>query len=149
MIIHVDDLMIFARTQEDINEIKQAIKTEFSIKELGELKYCLGIEMHRDRPSKTIRMNQRSYIKRLTERFGVDSCKDVYTPSNESEKLSKLDPSEDCFNKWPYRELIVPLMYIATCTRPDIMHAVGEAKRNTVRGMVKCTGLQPSVSSSI
>ena len=129
VIIHVDDLMIFARTQEDIDKIKQALKTEFSIKEFGKLKYYLGIEVHRDRLSKTIRMNQRSYIKCLTERFGVDSCKDVNTPSNESEKLSKLDPSEECINKWPYLELIGALMYIATCTRPDVMHAVGEAAK--------------------
>ena len=54
VIIHVDDLMIFARTQEDIDKIKQALKTEFSIKEIGKLKYCLGIEIHRDRLSKTI-----------------------------------------------------------------------------------------------
>ena len=89
--------------------------------------------MHRDRPNKTIRMIQRSYIKRLTEKFGFYSCKDVYTPSNESEKLSKLDPSEEYIGKCPYRELVGALMYIATCTRPDIMHAVGEAAKNCER----------------
>uniref|UniRef100_A0AAV1U4S9 Reverse transcriptase Ty1/copia-type domain-containing protein n=1 Tax=Peronospora matthiolae TaxID=2874970 RepID=A0AAV1U4S9_9STRA len=44
VIIHVDDLMLFARTQEHIDDIKRALKIEFSIKELGELKYCLGID---------------------------------------------------------------------------------------------------------
>ena len=47
MIIHVADLMILARTQEDVDEIKQELKTEFSIKELGELKYCLEIDQTR------------------------------------------------------------------------------------------------------
>ena len=49
VIINVDDLMLFAQTQEHIDEIKRALKTEFSIKELGELKYSLGIELARDR----------------------------------------------------------------------------------------------------
>uniref|UniRef100_A0AAV1V3K5 Integrase catalytic domain-containing protein n=1 Tax=Peronospora matthiolae TaxID=2874970 RepID=A0AAV1V3K5_9STRA len=129
VIIHVDDLMLFARTQEHIDDIKRALKTEFSIKELGELKYCLGIELTRDRKSKSIRMNQRAYIKRLTEKFGVDQCKDVHTPSNESEKLTKLGDDDEFVPKWPYRELVGALMYVATCTRPDIMHAVGEVAK--------------------
>ena len=69
------------------DDIKRALKTEFSIKELGELNYCLGIELTRDRKSKSISMSQRAYIKRLAEKFGVDQCKDMHTPSKESEKL--------------------------------------------------------------
>ena len=57
MIIQVDELMLFARTQEHIDDIKRALKTEFSIKDLGELKYCLGIELTRDRKSNSISMN--------------------------------------------------------------------------------------------
>ena len=129
VIVHVDDLMIFARTQDDINTIKRGLMTEFSIKELGELKYCLGIEISRNRASKIIRMNQHAYIRRLSEKFGVDKCKTVHTPMNESEKLTKLDDNEHFVSKWPYRELVGALMYVATCTRPDIMHAVGEVAK--------------------
>ena len=95
LVIHVDDLMLFAQTQEHSDEIKRVFKTEFSIKELGELKYCLGIELTRDRKEKSISMNQRAYIKRLAEQFDVNQCKDVHTPSNESEKLTKLTMDED------------------------------------------------------
>uniref|UniRef100_H3H6A2 Reverse transcriptase Ty1/copia-type domain-containing protein n=1 Tax=Phytophthora ramorum TaxID=164328 RepID=H3H6A2_PHYRM len=54
IIVYVDDIMIFSRTKAEIGEIKKALKREFSIKELGELKYCLGIEIHRNRDDKTI-----------------------------------------------------------------------------------------------
>ena len=94
VIIHVDDLMLFARSQEHIEMIKRALKTEFSIKDLGELKYCLAIQLHRDRASKTIYMNQSAYIKRLAEGFVVDKCKGVITPTNTSENLTKLDKDE-------------------------------------------------------
>uniref|UniRef100_A0AAV1VDV8 Reverse transcriptase Ty1/copia-type domain-containing protein n=1 Tax=Peronospora matthiolae TaxID=2874970 RepID=A0AAV1VDV8_9STRA len=86
MIIHVDVLMIFARTQKHIDDIKRELKTDCSIKgrtKLGELKYCLGIELKREINSKTIRLNQRGYIKRLAEKYGIDKCKDVHTPTNE------------------------------------------------------------------
>ena len=66
MIIHVDDLMLFARTQEHIDDM--ALKTAFSIKKIGELKYCLGIELTRDRKIKSISINQRAYIRCLAER---------------------------------------------------------------------------------
>nr|CCA27079.1 hypothetical protein ALNC14_132230 [Albugo laibachii Nc14] len=52
IVIYVDDLMIFTKTEEKTNEIKRAVKEAFSIKELGELGYCLGIEIHRNRSKK-------------------------------------------------------------------------------------------------
>ena len=78
-----------------------------SIKELGELKYCLGIELTRDREKKSISMNQRAYIKRLAEHFGVDQCNDVHTPSNESETLTKLAIDEEFVPKWLTASLLV------------------------------------------
>ena len=30
---------------------------------------------------------------------------------------------------FPYRELVGALMYVATCTRPEIVHAVGEVAK--------------------
>lgn len=92
-VVYVDDLMLFSKTNAHIASIKEALRREFSIKELGELKYCLGIEIHREREEKTIVMNQRAYAKRLAEKFGVDKCKDVHTPADSNSKLVK--PSED------------------------------------------------------
>ncbi|POM68330.1 Integrase catalytic core protein [Phytophthora palmivora] len=128
VIVYVDDLMIFSRTKDDIAEIKEALRSEFSIKELGDLKYCLGIEIHRKR-EKMIVMNQRAYIKRLAEKSGVDKCKDIYTPADSSAKLMKSSEDEYFVAKYPYRELVGALMYLATSTRPDIAYAVGEVAK--------------------
>lgn len=81
--------------------------------------------------------------------FGVDKCKDVHTPMNKSEKLTKLEREDDYVPRWPYRELVGALMYIATCTRPDIMHAVGEVAKYCEMHGKNNTGLQPSVCSGI
>lgn len=129
IIIYVDDLMLFCKTMDHIEDIKSALKEEFSIKELGELKYCLGIEIHRKRDDHVIKINQQAYIKRLAEKFGVDQCKDVHTPADSNSKLSKLPEEEAFAPKYPYRELVGALMYIATCTRPDIAYAVGEVAK--------------------
>ncbi|KAG6612000.1 RxLR effector candidate protein [Phytophthora cinnamomi] len=105
IVVYVDDLMIFSKTKADITGIKEALKREFSIKELGELKYCLGIEIHRDRESKVIIMNQRAYIQRLAEKFGVENCKAVHTPADSNSKLVKPSEDEVFAPKYPYREL--------------------------------------------
>uniref|UniRef100_H3G9W5 Reverse transcriptase Ty1/copia-type domain-containing protein n=1 Tax=Phytophthora ramorum TaxID=164328 RepID=H3G9W5_PHYRM len=129
VVIYVDDLMLFSKTKEHIESTKVALKKEFSIKELGELKYCLGIEIDRNREDKTILMNQRAYIKRLAEKFGVDKCKAVHTPADCNSKLVKMSEEEAFVAKYPYRELVGALMYLATCTRPDIAQAVGEVAK--------------------
>lgn len=127
--IYVDDFMLFSKTKAQIQKIKCALKSEFSIKELGDLKHCLGIEIHRQRDRKVILINQRAYIQRLAEKFGVDKCKDVHTPADSNSKLVKSSKEEGFGPKFPYRELVGALMYVATCTRPDIAHAVGEVAK--------------------
>uniref|UniRef100_A0AAV1U0A0 Reverse transcriptase Ty1/copia-type domain-containing protein n=1 Tax=Peronospora matthiolae TaxID=2874970 RepID=A0AAV1U0A0_9STRA len=126
IVIYVGDLMIFCKTKEHIASIKSSLMKVFSIKDLGDLKYCLGIEFHRKREDGTIKMNQKAYIKRLLEKFGVENCKDVHTPADSNWKLIKMGQEEAFVPKYPYRELVGALMYIATCTRPDIAHPVGE-----------------------
>ena len=74
-------------------------------------------------------MNQKAYIKRLSEKFGVENCKYMHTPANSNSKLMKIREEEAFAPKCPYCELVGALMYIATCTRPDIAHAVGEVAK--------------------
>ena len=50
----------------------------------------------------------------------------MHTPADSNSKLMKMRQEEAFAPKYPYRELVGALMYIATCTRPDIAHAVGE-----------------------
>lgn len=64
----------------------------------------------------------------MLTRFGMSDCKPVSTPLVLGDKLT-MDPDADDDgdhpkDKYPFRELIGALMYAATATRPDIMHAV-------------------------
>ena len=129
IVIYVDDLMIFCKTKEHITSIKSLLKEAFSIKDIGDLKYCLGIEIHRDHVDGMIKKNQKAYIKRLPDKFGVENCKDVRTPADSNSKLVKMSQEEAFVPKYPYSELVGALMYNATCTRPDIAHAVGEVAK--------------------
>ena len=73
--------MIFCKTKKQIEDIKNKVKSEFSIQDLEELKYCLGIEIHRKRSKRLIMIHQQAYIRRLAEKFGLQKFKDVHTPA--------------------------------------------------------------------
>ena len=42
--VYVDDLNIIGNTQ-DINEARHHLKTEFEMKDLGQTKFCLGLQL--------------------------------------------------------------------------------------------------------
>lgn len=56
ILVYVDDLLIIWNDLKLIKETKQVLHNHFKIKDLGELKYFLGIEFLRS--SKGIVMNQ-------------------------------------------------------------------------------------------
>jgi hypothetical protein len=41
--LYVDDLLLFAREEKELLEVKRALTDRFDIKDLGEVKYILGI----------------------------------------------------------------------------------------------------------
>ena len=73
--IDVDDLMLSCKSDDHIAGIKSALKEEFSIKDLSEIICCLEIETDRKRDTRVIKMKQRAYIERPTEKFGVRTAR--------------------------------------------------------------------------
>ena len=47
IVIHVDDMMNICKKKGHIESIRSSLKDELSIKDLGNIKYCLGLEFHR------------------------------------------------------------------------------------------------------
>jgi len=43
----VDDILIFYQNKRDLNNICENLLQDFNIKDLGEARYCLGIEIAR------------------------------------------------------------------------------------------------------
>ena len=76
--IDVDNFLLSYKTDDHIAGIKSTLKEEFSVKglrELSELICCLEIETDRKRDTRVVTMEQRAYIKRLTEKFGVRTAR--------------------------------------------------------------------------
>lgn len=110
----------------DLNEItkfKDNLAREFKIRDLGEPKYCLGIEFTRQ--GNKIGLHQKGYIADILERFGMSNCRPMDTPMDATTKLSTLTEAPNREDKGVlYREFVGALMYLAITIRSDIIYAV-------------------------
>ena len=129
VVVYVDDMIVVSNDSVGVRKIIKELKTKFSIKELGEPRFILGIEVTRDRSARTITLSQRGYILQLAERFRMMNAKPVYLPADANSRLTRAKDDALYITNVPYRELVGSLMYIVTCTRPDIADAVGNVAK--------------------
>ncbi|KAE9134752.1 hypothetical protein PF010_g2340 [Phytophthora fragariae] len=132
--LYDDDMIIAAKTSEDTREVKDALKNAFKMKELGPAKFILGMEIDHDMTAGTHKIKQTRYIDDVVERFGQENAKPVDNPCAAGLKLSKTqspgtDAEQNAMRSKPYRSLIGCLLYITTCTRPDIAFVVTQLSR--------------------
>lgn len=120
LIMYVDDMVITGNDCEEIAHLRKHLFTKFEMKDLGGLKYFLGIEVLRSKSG--IYISQRKYIMDLLTEVGMLDCKPCDTPMAVNHKLTIVEggPSTD---KRQYQRLVGKLIYLSH-TRPDIAYAV-------------------------
>uniref|UniRef100_A0A3Q7IS00 Reverse transcriptase Ty1/copia-type domain-containing protein n=1 Tax=Solanum lycopersicum TaxID=4081 RepID=A0A3Q7IS00_SOLLC len=132
ILVYVDDLLVTGSSLHHIQQVRKDLQHRFKMKDLGELKYFLGIEFSRTNDG--ILMNQRKYALGLVSELGLTGCKPASTPLETNHKLTSIEFDEcsgkvsntedtvlDDFGK--YQRLIRRLLYL-TMTRPDIAFVV-------------------------
>ncbi|GJS62449.1 ribonuclease H-like domain-containing protein [Tanacetum coccineum] len=123
LLVYVDDIIITGNDTSEIEKFKEFLRTKFMIKDLGNLKYFLGIEVINT--NKGICLNQRKYVLDLLTGYGMLACKPARTPMlskvSISNEATSIDPLLD--NIVDYQKLMGKLIYL-TNTRPDISYVV-------------------------
>ena len=118
MLVWVDDIIIAASNMLLMSEAKGMLKERLHMKDLVSLSYFLGI--HFEQGDGFIKMNQKGYITKVLERFEMTNCKPRSPPSE-----LKLDfDGETLVDPRRYREVVGSLVYVMTCTTPDICWVV-------------------------
>ncbi|GJY95026.1 ribonuclease H-like domain-containing protein [Tanacetum coccineum] len=97
LLVYVDDIIITGNSVSEIEKFKVFLKSKFMIKDLGKLKYFLGIEVVDN--DKGICLNQRKYVLDLLYEYGMLACKPAKTPL-----MSKLVISNEASDKDPLLE---------------------------------------------
>lgn len=98
------------------------MQNKFKLKDLGDLKYFLGLEISRNKAG--ISVCQRKYALTLLEDTGFLGAKPCNTPMDPSIKLNEKD-GEPLQDVTEYRRLIGRLLYL-TLTRPDLAYSVNK-----------------------
>jgi hypothetical protein len=120
LIVYVDDMIITGDDEEEISRLQKALATDFEMKNLGGLKYFLGIEVARSREG--IFLSQRKYVLDVLTEAGMLECKPTDTPIVQNHRLGEY-PDQVPTDKGRYQRLVGKLIYLSH-TRPDIAYAV-------------------------
>ena len=67
--LYVDDVFIASRTMNGVKLILEFLKKDFSIKEMGDLHYYLGIKVERIRAERKLFLSQKAYVDQLIDRL--------------------------------------------------------------------------------
>ena len=131
--LYVDDMLLAAKSKSRIDWMKSMLSDRFEMKDLGEAKVCLGLEITRDRSQKKLWLTQQSYMEKIVDRFGMKECRPIDTPMQEAhtkgERLEVVSDIDDDAGDVPYREAIGSLMYLMIWSRPDIPYVVRKFAR--------------------
>lgn len=120
LIVYVDDIIITGSDSKEIQCLEGHLHKHFQVKQLGPLKYFLGIEFARS--STGILMTQQKYILEVLEETRHTNCHINDTPIEVNQKLT-LDKEEPQVEISSYQKLIGKLLYLSH-TRPDICYTV-------------------------
>ena len=134
LILYVDDILLIRNDKEFLNTIKDSLKKSFSMKDLGEAAYILGIKIYRDRSRCLIGLTQDTYLEKVLKRFNMEESGKGSLPMVHDKPLSKKQcpqtaAERNYMDKVPYASAIGSIMYAMICTRPDVSYALNVTSR--------------------
>ena len=130
--VHVDDILVAAKSDKRIAEVKKSIADKFEVKDLGELRSFLGVTKT-GQGAKTTWIGQPGYTAKILEKYGMRDAKPVSTPVDTGVKLMKASEETPVISQELYQSAVGSLLYLSTWTRPDITYAVNNVARFCAR----------------
>ncbi|CAI7738894.1 unnamed protein product [Closterium sp. NIES-54] len=122
VLVYVDDLVFATADTEVLALVKAELQERHTCTDLGELHSYLGLHITRDKARRTIALTQSHMVHQVLRCFGFLFSSPQPTPLSTGHSLSA-PPSDDCVEpSGPYPELVGCLMYLMTCTRPDLAY---------------------------
>lgn len=134
LLLYVDDMLIASKDSYEITKLKGLLNKEFEMKDLGQAKRILGMEIIRKEGSKGLLITQETYAKKVLSRFNMATAKPANVPVGAQFKLSQSDcPSSEHEQKLmkniSYASAVGSLMYSMVCTRPDLAYSLSLVSR--------------------
>src|SRR5436305_15131990 len=95
---------------------KEWLSSQYSMKDLGEANFVLGIKIFRDRTKRLLGLSQAQYIDNIVKRFNLEESKRGYLPERHGVVLSKsmspqTDEEKKKMERTPYASAMGSIMY--------------------------------------
>ncbi|KAE9052152.1 Retrovirus-related Pol polyprotein from transposon TNT 1-94 [Phytophthora rubi] len=126
VLIYVDDILIGYNDEQVLMHLMQALQSKYQIKDLGDVRWFLGIRINMDTTRGITTLDQTQFASEVLRRFGMDDCRPRKTPLDQGTILYKRAHDEEEDQEDPYRQAVGALLYLARVTRPDIAFAVNQ-----------------------
>jgi len=130
LLLYVGDMLIASNSRYAIDKLKKNLSFEFKMKDLGEAKKVLGMEIQRDWKGDKVSLTQKKYSKKVLQKFNINGdTKSVRIPLAPHFKLKatmSFATIEECeyMTHVSYASAVGSLIYAMVCTRPDLSQAV-------------------------
>ncbi|CAI7891573.1 unnamed protein product [Closterium sp. NIES-54] len=134
VLLYVDDLVFATADTEALAHVKSELQKGHTCIDLGELTSYLGLRITRDRAQCTITLTQSHMVQQVLQRFGFSYSLQQSTPLPTSHSLSAPPSDESVEPSGPYPELVGCLIYLMTCTRPDLAYPLSILARYVAPG---------------
>ena len=127
LVLYVDDILLIENDIPMLEAVKTSIRKSFSMKDLGEAAYILGIRIYRDRSKRLIGLKQDTYIDKILKWFNMQDSKKGFLPMSHGITLGKthcpVTPNQqERMREIPYASSVGSIMYAMLCTRPDVSY---------------------------
>eukprot|EP00873_Tetraselmis_striata_P001564 jgi/Tetstr1/421828/TSEL_012729.t1 len=126
--VYVDDMELAGNDDTWLDSFETDLRNRFVVKRQHD-PWVIGMSVSYDRPNRRITLTQTAYIKEILERFGMLDCKKSDVPMVADfckQPLTSVSESPllDADGRSQYVRLMGCLLYVSTCTRPDITTAL-------------------------
>ncbi|CAI7784328.1 unnamed protein product, partial [Closterium sp. NIES-54] len=121
-LVYVDDLVFATADTTGLAHVKSELQKRHTCTDLGELRSYLGLQITRNRARHTITLTQSHMVHQVLQLFDFTYSSPQATLLSIRHSLSALPSDEFVEPSGPYPELVGCLMYLMTCTRPDLAY---------------------------
>ncbi|CAI7891976.1 unnamed protein product [Closterium sp. NIES-54] len=134
VLVYVDDLVFATADTEALAHVKSELQKRHTCTDLGELTSYLGLRITRDRAQHTITLTQSHMVQQVLQRFDFTYSSPQSTPLLTGHSLSAPPSDESVEPSGLYPKLVGCLMYLMTCTRPDLAYPLSLLARYVAPG---------------
>jgi len=124
IVAYIDDFILVSNNKDKLLQVKEKLSRKFTMKDLGDFHFFLGMEVEMDRAQRFLYVNQIGYFKEILKCFRMEDYKAIGVPLDPKTKLKNNENKDVEMVKAPYKQAMGSLMFGKLCTWPNLAYPI-------------------------